>query len=306
MKKLNNFEKWVINQKLWVTILLVIFTYFIWLFIYLYCKYKEKSIIENIKENSTIQETQSEQEKQSSKFECILENVNKYDCHSLIGTLLYFKLLDKNDLYDGYSDNEIKDYGFKVYECNDCTLPCEIKWDEKSGIYKIVYNEHSSDYCFGNIPKEYNKKINDIINYKNITYGGISFKNGYYKKYDENKNEIVKGYDNYIVKLYLDYNSTTKEYTLSIAGLKYNNDDGTNRLEILKKCISKNEIDIKLETYKYKNEDAIKIMSKYGQIGNIYKTDLHIFKDKLNNIESCYIKNINDYKNIKIYIKFKN
>ena len=58
MGKLNNFEKWVISQKLGVTILLVIFTYFIWLFIYLYCKYKEKRINE------------SKQEKSSKKFEC--------------------------------------------------------------------------------------------------------------------------------------------------------------------------------------------------------------------------------------------
>ena len=150
-------------------------------------------------------ETPPKKEEDNKIFSCELENTNKYDCHSFVKTLLYFGEINKDELYEGYTDVEIKENGFKVYESNNISFPCQIEWDDTKELYAVVYKEHSNNYLFGNVPSQYNKELNEIINNKNVISGGMCFCNGYYEKCDEKSEKIKSGYDNYVVKIVLTY-----------------------------------------------------------------------------------------------------
>ncbi len=139
-------------------------------------------------------------------FTCeIPMDCHKSEIHHFINTCLHFQLIDENDLYEGYSNKEIEDAGIKVYKCVNTYLPCEIIANYENEHYEIKYTENGNDYYFGYIPTKYNEEIYDIINYKTITFGGITFENGLYKEYDQDKNKIIKGYDEYKIKLKINY-----------------------------------------------------------------------------------------------------
>ena len=65
--KLNKFEKWVVNQKTSVHVVLAILTYFIWIFVYIYCKNKSNKIqkleTERIQNEKIAKEKQEEEER---------------------------------------------------------------------------------------------------------------------------------------------------------------------------------------------------------------------------------------------------
>ena len=195
----------------WKKGLLYFFTYgllFIgWIvdLISIYKKEQEKKEIISPKKHEDKNNQEQKNEKIKS-FECkIIMDCHKSECHRFINTCMYFELIDENDLYEGYTNKEIKDQDLKVYKCINCFLPCEIISNYENEHYEIRYKEHGNDYYFGYIPTEYNKKIYDIINNKTVTYGGISFENGLYKEYDYEKEEIIEGYDDYIINLLINY-----------------------------------------------------------------------------------------------------
>ncbi len=144
--------------------------------------------------------------KPTQHFSCSLIDTNKYDCHSLISTLLYFKEIDVEDLYNGMSDKEKKYYDGKIYEVNKYnSLPCTIAWDEDK--YIVKYDEHSNNYFFGIVPKDYNEKINNIINNENVevTSGDMRICGGYYQKFNIDTNKFEHGYDDVEITIHLNY-----------------------------------------------------------------------------------------------------
>ena len=148
----------------------------------------------------------SNQVAEKLSFACeIIMDCHKSECHRFINDCEYFGIIDKTDLYEGHSNNEIKEYGIKAYKCVNCNLPCEIVANYDNEHYEIRYRENRKDYYFGYIPTEYNEKIYDIINNKEITFGGISFENGLYKEYDPIEVKIIEGYDEYKINLILNY-----------------------------------------------------------------------------------------------------
>ena len=158
-----------------------------------YSNNKNKNIIED--ENQT-----------NSAFKCeVVKECHKSECHRLINTCIYWEEIDKDDLYDGYTDKEIAEFGIKVYKCNNSILPCDITYDNDKKHYIITYNNHNNDYFLGHIPDKYNEKINDIINNKTVTFGGIKFTGGLYKEYDFEKDKVIEDYDEYQITLFLSY-----------------------------------------------------------------------------------------------------
>lgn len=199
---MNRFTKWILKERnVWFHIILGFFTGFVWNIVYCYCKYcNHKNLVtKNISNNSKeISET--------NVFSCnVIIDGYKYECTNLINTCLYFDIIDKDDLYEGYSNTEIEELGLKVYECNDIQLPCEIITNYDTNRYEIVYTEHSNDYYFGYIDEENGEKLFDIINNKYNQKGGIILKGGNYKTYDYDKSKVTKGKDEYIITLVISY-----------------------------------------------------------------------------------------------------
>lgn len=130
------------------------------------------------------------------KFECEIIKTNyRLEFKEFIDTLIYFDELDKDGLYEGYSDKEITELGIKIYMCENTSLPCEITWNENNYHYELKYTGHSNDYYFGYIPEEHNETISKIINNKEIIHGGMRFEHGYFKEYNFEKDKVIKGYD---------------------------------------------------------------------------------------------------------------
>lgn len=148
------------------------------------------SNVKNNKKKNAIDEDNNQ------KFKCeIIKNDNKSEFKDFIDTLIYFEELDRKSLYDGYSNKEIKESGFKVYMCENISLPCEIIGNNDNFHYELKYTDHNNNYYFGYIPEEYNQIITEIINDREIIYGGMIFEYGYYKEYDFIEDKITNGYD---------------------------------------------------------------------------------------------------------------
>ena len=161
---------------------------------------------ENTTPKSEIKKDNNDVDKTTETFQCeIIKECHKSECHRLINTCVYWEEIDKEDLYDGYTDKEIAELGIKVYKCNNSILPCDITYDNDKKHYIITYNNHNRDYFFGHIPDKYSKKINDITNNKIVTSGGIKFTGGLYKEYDSEKGKVIENFDEYQITLFLNY-----------------------------------------------------------------------------------------------------
>ena len=134
----------------------------------------------------------------------IIRECSNSDCDKLIEYSIKFKDLRKEDLYNGYSKNEIRDSYSKVYECNDYIFPCNIFYNEKKNKYEIYYKEHDIEIYLGYIKNKYNKDIQDIINNKNIISGGILLLGGKYIEYDYTE-KMYKGTTDYSITLKIRY-----------------------------------------------------------------------------------------------------
>lgn len=78
-----------------------------------------------------------------------------------------------------------------------------------------------------------------------------------------------------------------------VAGVTFRNPDGTSRQKILKEICMDDDFGIEdayLEEYKYKGEDAIRVLTNYGCVGNIKREDIEEVKPLFDlEIERCYI-----------------
>ena len=138
-----------------------------------------------------------------STFPIVMECRNS-DCDKLIEYSIKYKELNKNDLYNGLSNYEIKLNYSKVYECNDYVFPCDILFNEDKKYYEVFYKEHNKNIYLGYIKSKYNKVLNNIINNKNIINGGILFMGGKYIEYDYT-DKMCKGEDDYSITLRIRY-----------------------------------------------------------------------------------------------------
>ena len=141
----------------------------------------------------------------SKVFTCrLIKECKDDDCNNLIGYSIKYKDLNKNDLYNGYSKNQIKEMYSKVYECNDYIFPCDILNNEDKKHYEVFYREHDKEIYLGYIPTKYNNEIEDIINNKKVINGGILLLGGKYIEYDYTE-KMNKGIDEYIITLKIRY-----------------------------------------------------------------------------------------------------
>ena len=64
----------------------------------------------------------------------------------------------------------------------------------------------------------------------------------------------------------------------AVAGVTFDNDDGSSRQQILREICDggeDGETEAWLEWYNYRGEDAYRVMTAYGCVGNVRKTDIH-------------------------------
>lgn len=83
------------------------------------------------------------------------------------------------------------------------------------------------------------------------------------------------------------------EHYFKVAGVTFRNSDGTSRQKILKEICMDDDFGIEdayLEEYKYKGEDAIRVLTSYGCVGNIKREDIEEVKPLFDiEVERCYI-----------------
>ena len=169
-------------------------------FLVAYAGFKKNKNLE--KEKAAISVEKAEEKQQNdSLFICNIEQKcwNK-DISDIVQTMLYFKEISKDELYDGLKDDEIE---IKTYEINNLSIPCELSGNEERKVFEIIYKDHHKDTYIGDVPTKFNDKLTEIINNKNIISGNIRIKNGKYK--EEKNNKILTKYDPYEIKLFIKY-----------------------------------------------------------------------------------------------------
>ena len=144
------------------------------------------------------------QDKSKSFTTEIIKECNDSDCNDVIDYCIKAKILNKNELYNGLSNQEIKDTYAKIYECNDYIFSCSIYNNEAKKHYEVFFKENDHEVYLGYIPIKHNKIVNDIINNKKIINGGIQLLGGRYKEYDYNE-KMCKGIDEYTISIRIKY-----------------------------------------------------------------------------------------------------
>lgn len=72
---------------------------------------------------------------------------------------------------------------------------------------------------------------------------------------------------------------------IRIAGVTFNNDDGTSRQKILAKCLANGKTKAKFIKYNFDGEKAIRVITEYGQIGNIPREEIQNILSKVELME---------------------
>lgn len=223
------------------------------------------------------------------------------------------KIITKEDLYEGYSNEYIKILG-KTYQTNNLIMDCEVKQfkDSKSfGVY--LKNISGTKYFIGYLPKEEESEYIKIAYFEKILNKRGILNGGKYKEYDKTKFKVVTKKEAYKVDVYLTFTSGEKTDECDvletyIAGIMHDNEDGESRREITKKL--KNGDLLFLEECLYKNEKAVKIITQDKKLlgwipamisSNVYE---YIIQGKIQKVEFTYEDNnkeIEKYR-VKIFI----
>ena len=80
--------------------------------------------------------------------------------------------------------------------------------------------------------------------------------------------------------------------TFRVAGVTFDNDDGTNRQDILrdlKDSDDKNNLDIELEESEYDNDLAIAVFANGNQIGFVPKSKIYSVQNAQKHTATCYV-----------------
>lgn len=226
------------------------------------------------------------------KYMCDLElKLDNTEISNFLKTFIDGGWYTKDEIYEGMTNKEIEEAGYEVYQLNATTYDAEIRFFEGSnsiGVY--VKDYYGKSQYFAVVPKEKRDDIRKIIFFNKDIQCSLYIDGGKYKEYDYEKEKVVIKDGEYNVKLFITYKedqsseekmneilelekSTKKKlkvFATYIAGVTFNNEDGTNRKKILA-TLQQNE-ELQLEPYLYEGAKAVKILTKKGQmIGNIPK-----------------------------------
>lgn len=193
---MNKFEKWILNQKVWVNILIGLFTYGIWWLIWLFFILKKEftskpPTITKVEPTIESKEVSNEDHKQNTiKAPLYEKRFTLEGCDSFQDNIKKIVELEKPnlELYEGMTTKEIKECNYDVYEVEGEETP-EVILRENKGktvhyINVCIYHSGFDRYLtVGRIPE---KEQEEILKYfdKNVMLWG-SFAGGKYKYYDD-------------------------------------------------------------------------------------------------------------------------
>lgn len=210
---------------------------------------------------------------------------------SFIKTFIDGGWYSKDELYEGMTNKEIEEAGYEVYQLKPTTYDAQVKFFEGSnsiGVYVNDYDKHSK--YFAVVPSEERDNVRKILFFDKNTKCSLLLEGGKYKEYDYEEEKVIVKESDYSAKLFIIYtlNADSEEkmnnildiekankkkmklFNPYIAGVTFNNDDGSNRKEILA-TLQPNE-ELKLEQYLYEGSKAVRILTQKGQmVGNIPK-----------------------------------
>lgn len=270
-------------------------------------KEKDEQIVE--KKESFSQPTTTIVEKPTTKsneesFVCDLElKCDNKAISRFIKTFINGGWYSKDELYEGMTNKEIEEAGYEVYQLESTTYEAQVRFFEGSnsiGVYVNDYDNNSK--YFAVIPTEERDNVRKILFFDKNAKCSLLLEGGKYKEYDYEEEKVVVKESDYTAKLFITYalNADSEEKmknildiekankkklkTLNtfIAGVTFNNEDGTNRKEILA-TLQENE-ELKLEQYLYEGSKAVRILTQKGQtIGNIPKDFAEMIYDAIEN-----------------------
>lgn len=274
--------------------------------------------------------TKNNLSKQHFKSSVLLKSYASERINNLISEDIENECLSKSDFYNGYSNKDIEDYAGKTYQLEGVSFPCDIEPfsdTRKFGVY--LKNYTGSKSFIGYIPDDKTNDVRKITLFGKEISGSASISGGKYKEFDIEKEKIVIKTDEYEVELSISYfmpidadlkmnqileeeledSKMYKTIRTYIAGIKYNNDNGTNRMQIASN-LEDGEL-LKLENYFYNEAKAVKILTERNEmIGNI-PADLaetvfdYVENSKIGKVKFAphfYEGRITDYE-VDIYIK---
>ena len=208
--KLNSFEDWVLKQKMWVHVILSLCTYFIWIFVYLYCKYKdnkikkEKEILNQCKEIKKDETIESKNNIKNISFYVVGESFDNEDGVNrqkrIKQVIQNYKksILIKEDLYCGFSDKDILESNLEVEELSNIAFNGEIKeynYNGERAFAIYIEDTDKKQYQVGNIARKDLKDFISIIENHEISHASLYIHGGKIKKveynYEKNKDDVI-------------------------------------------------------------------------------------------------------------------
>lgn len=181
---MNKFENWVLSQKVWVHVVLSLFTYGLWLIVLLVVYVKNSntkkdhtptpSVVQVEPKQNTIKAPLYEKSFEVDDSKNYQDNINK------------IVELEKQDmtLYEGMTTSEIKECGYEVYEIEGESTPEIILRENKgSSVHYIAVQMYHSEFdrylTIGKIPQAEQDEILKLFDKKVLIWG--SFVGGAYK-----------------------------------------------------------------------------------------------------------------------------
>lgn len=184
---MNNFEKWVLKQKIWVHILIALCTYGLWLIVWLvvYLKNKDHSptpLAPTIKQVESNQNT-FKAPLYDKRF--VIEECDNYQ-HNIEDIVELEK--PNMNLYEGMSASEMKDCSDEVYEIDGEETPEVILRENKGKVVHyisvcIYHSKYDRYLMVGRIPDAEQEEILNLFDKKVLIWG--TFKGGNYKMVDD-------------------------------------------------------------------------------------------------------------------------
>ena len=268
---------------------------------------KDKEVVEkkeSFSQQTTIVEKPATTKSKEESFVCDLElKCDNKAISRFIKTFIDGGWYSKDELYEGMTNKEIEEAGYEVYQLESTTYDAQVKFFEGSnsiGVYVNDYDNNSK--YFAVIPIEERDNVRKILFFDKNAKCSLLLEGGKYKEYDYEEEKVVVKESDYSAKLFITYalNADSEEkmnnildvekankkklktFNTYIAGVTFNNEDGTNRKEILA-TLQENE-ELKLEQYLYEGSKAVKILTQKGQmIGNIPKDFAEMIYDAIEN-----------------------
>lgn len=153
--ELSRFENWVLKQKIWITVLLSLFTYFIWFFIFLYCKYRENEVNKNI----ILKNEKMEKSKHYDDEEDMKKRINRKK-----DKLILHKIIKVSDTSHSERQKILKEIDFIVNHGDSPNISIDIKKTYIDIYYCEIDSENEKQIGTVN-------NVNDFIQYfHNIDY----------------------------------------------------------------------------------------------------------------------------------------